>query len=560
MRFDDSLKTVLAADTSTSLGARAVFRQLADLIARGRAPADGVLLARLAELRDAVPLSTRASVARGMALSDPPASLVAIFADDHPDVSGAVLRAARLAPDDWEALIPTLSPLGRSILRRRDDLPPSATRALQSLGSTDFALSDDRAIVPAAFVEPPAPRMDEEPLHAPDDLAAPVAASFETPAQHNGGRFEIAELVSRIEEYQRDRANAAPTPAATDAPVVSFRFETDTGGVIRWIDSAPRGAVIGLSLSHAGGGNASVDGVAAGAYRKRAPFTDARLVVGGASALAGNWRIAGMPIFEQATGRFMGYRGTARRPRIEEEAAHTRAAVDAGGGVEGLRRLVHELRTPTNAIAGFSELIENELLGPVAPVYRERAASIRDHVTGLIGAIEDLDLAARMESSALDLRPDAVALRPLLARFAEEFAPLAERRGATLSFADTRIGVRADSVALERLIARLLASVLSLSEAGEHVRLDVAQIGEMVELSLDRPARLGSDSDATPLGHDQAGEDDAAPLLGIGFALRLVRNLCAELGGRFTIDAARLTVTLPAAFNPQMETANTVVP
>ena len=36
MRFDDSLKTVLAADTSTLFGATAAFRQLSDLIARGR--------------------------------------------------------------------------------------------------------------------------------------------------------------------------------------------------------------------------------------------------------------------------------------------------------------------------------------------------------------------------------------------------------------------------------------------------------------------------------------------------------------------------------------------
>ena len=51
LRFDDSLKTVLAADTTTAFGARAAFRQLVDLVARGRVPADAMLLGRIADLR-----------------------------------------------------------------------------------------------------------------------------------------------------------------------------------------------------------------------------------------------------------------------------------------------------------------------------------------------------------------------------------------------------------------------------------------------------------------------------------------------------------------------------
>jgi len=586
VRFDDSLKTVLAADVSTSFGARAAFRQLSDLIARGRAPADDLLIAKLRSLQTMVPVETRSGVARGLALVDPPAPLVAFFASDTPEVAAAVLRVARLSPEDWAVLIPQLSPMGRSVLRQRRDLPPSAVRSLESLGSTDFALSDQRVAHERAPV--PAPIAPAPIAQAP---IAPVAATTVTPIRSRGEpatvlvpspdvsreaddgsaasgpgseRFEIADLVHRIEEFQRGRNAPYPLDGAEAVQVASFRFETDADGIVRWIDSAPRGAVIGTHLAHAGVARTGVDGVAAGAFRKRAAFSDARLVVAGNSPLAGDWRIAGVPVFEQSSGRFLGYRGSARRPRIEEDAARARPAevtIDPRGA-DGLRRLVHELRTPTNAIAGFSELIERQLLGPVPETYRERAAAIRAQVSGLIGAIEDLDLAARIESAALDLRADVIALAPLLAQIAEDLAPLASRRGTTLSMpevADARVA--ADPIAVERVISRLIATLLSASTPGETLSVTVVPLGEALHVSIERPAAFVGRDDAALLHlDDQVDDADGAPLLGVGFALRLVRNLANEIGGQLLFEQTRLTVALPRASATRKDAASTLVP
>jgi signal transduction histidine kinase len=575
VRFDDSLKTVLAADVSSSFGARAAFRQLTDLIARGRAPADDVLLARLRSLHPMVPVSMRCAVARGLALVDPPAALVALFAGDEPDVAAAVLRVAQLPPEDWEALIPGLSPMGRSVLRQRRDLPPSAVRSLESLGSTDFALSDQRIVpargtiaIPSAETPPKTVtpiRLRGEPASTLTQTARAMHGREEAPlSPAPGERFEIADLVHRIEEFQRGRNAPYPLDGAEAAQVASFRFESDADGIVRWIDSAPRGAVIGTHLAHAGVARTGVDGVAAGAFRKRAAFTDARLVVAGNSPLGGDWRIAGVPVFEQSSGRFLGYRGSARRPRIEEDAARARPAevtIDARGA-EGLRRLVHELRTPTNAIAGFSELIERELLGPVPDTYRERAATIRSQVAGLIGAIEDLDMAARIEAAALDLRADVIALAPLLARVAEDLTPLAGRRGATLLVHDVaEARVAADPIAVERVISRLTATLLSASVPGETLEVSVASAGELLHVSIDRPAAFVGRDDAALLHlDDQADDADGAPLLGVGFALRLVRNLVAEVGGQLLFEPARLTVALPQASAARKDAVSTLIP
>ncbi|MBB3473092.1 HAMP domain-containing histidine kinase [Sphingomonas sp. BK345] len=526
VRFDDSLKTVLAADVSTAFGARAAFRQLVDLIGRGRAAAEPALVARLRDLRATVPIEVRAAAARGLALADPPTALVAFFAEDTPEIAATMLRAARLAPEEWDLLLPQLGPHGRSVLRRRSDLAPSVSRALEAFGSTDYALPEP-AVAPAT------------------EAMAPAAGS-------RGERFEVADLVHRIEAYQRQRGAALGLGEEPPAPVRSFRFETDAAGMIRWVDTGPRGALIGLSLSHdttPAASHHSVDGVAAGAFRKRATFADARLRVPGESAVGGDWRISGVPMFDLASGSFVGFRGRARRPRAEESAAAARSVVE-GVGAEGLRRLVHELRTPTNAIAGFSELIEQELLGPVLPRYRDRAAAIRRHVAGLIGAIDDLDLAARLEGNALDLRDDVVALAPLLARVAQDLAPLAALRGGALALPEPGAARwAADAHAAERLVQRLLATLLAAAARGELLGIAVEAAGESVTLVIALPAALAGRDEAALLAlDDEAVSDDVgAPLLGTGFALRLARNLAIELGGRLDFLPERLRLALPSA-------------
>ncbi len=177
-----------------------------------------------------------------------------------------------------------------------------------------------------------------------------------------------------------------------------------------WVEGAPRGPLVGQSIAWvAGRGQHGVDGQAAGGFEKRSPFRDARFTVAGEGAASGDWRISGIPFFDAASGTFQGYRGTARRPRPDEVARS--AADDAEPGVFGtefpadsLRQLIHELRTPLNAIIGFAEMIEGQYLGPAAMPYRGRAATIMEQARGLLGAVDDLDTAARIEIPATRAR------------------------------------------------------------------------------------------------------------------------------------------------------------
>lgn len=563
MRFDDSLTTVLSADAAGGFGAAATWRQLVDLMGRGRIPADEPTIARLRLLRGVVAVPVRAASARALAFAAPPARLVGLFAEDELAIAAPVLRTATLDADAWLALLPWLSPAGRSVLRHRRDLPDAVARGLESFGASDFVLdfAGDRAVperpaitaqAPAIIAPPASTPLSESPFVSLSAVARglPVVAEAlrHVEAEQPTGGFAIADIVARIDAFNRNRTQT-PTPADAVAPT-GFRFETDAAGVIRWVEGVTRAAVVGVSIEHAAPqGVAQLDGVAAGAFRRRTSFRDARLELAGASDARGSWRISGVPAFDHATGRFTGFRGAARRPRVDEVAARDRPARSAAS--EALRQLVHELRTPTNAIAGFAELIETELLGPVAEPYRGRAGSIRAHAADLIAAIDDLDMAARIEGNALELRESDIAVAPLLVRVIDELAPLARLRGAIIAFdpTDVYLTVGGDDRAIERLIGRLMAALVSAGTAGERIGVDVAEDGAAVALRFDRPAALTVQAADALLSLDaeREAEADGAPLLGTAFALRLAQNLAVELGGGLLIGPAHLTLRLPAA-------------
>ncbi|WP_286713075.1 MULTISPECIES: sensor histidine kinase [Sphingomonas] len=424
-------------------------------------------------------------------------------------------------------------------------------RPVQS-GTDESADSAEAIALPEAGAQGPA-------MEYSDSLVAEVRQIAAEAAGDDDGTFEIADVVARIDAFWRHREETGPQDPPAPRPADDFRFETDAKGMIRWVDGVSRAPLIGVSLDSQAAPGVSeasrVDGVAAGAFRRRAGFSNARLSVEGESDAAGDWLISAIPVFDPGNGRFTGYRGTARRPRVDERAEPVRTAPAPAMPADSLRQLVHELRTPTNAIAGFAEMIEAQMLGPVGDAYRDRAQVIRSQARELLGAIDDLDLAARIDSAALSLVPGQIALRPVLATIVDDLAPLAELRGSVIALPIADLSVTGDRRAVERLLARLLATLVSASGHSERIGVHMAlETAEMVSITIDRPQALADYPGDSVLDIDDERED--ATLLGTGFALRLARNLSRELGGTLVIGRESLTLRLPAAVNEQVGQAH----
>jgi hypothetical protein len=519
VRFDDRLLTVLGQPAGDRHDSAVRWRQLVDLVARAGSNSASPIVADALEVirTDAASVDDhlRAAAARAVAALPLPIGLLEYFASDSLAVSAPVLAAASIGPDEWRALL--------------DKADEETRRFVQTLHPEISA--SPRAELTEDLIEAPSP---------------PDVAPLSTPAPGTS----LSDVVARIERRRRNRAvqqsaegikTGAPQGAAT-----LFRWECGPNGEIAWVDGAPRGPLIGRSIARAldqHGDRIGED--LARAFAMRAPFRDASVAMAGDGPVAGEWKMSGVPAFEPTDGRFAGYRGIALRDAPAQPAEADTAGPELPDP-DSLRELVHEIKTPLNAIIGFAEIIDGQFLGPADRGYRERAADIVAQAHLLLGAIDDLDFAAKVHSPGAGTAR-RIDLAELFASAAPSFNELASARGVQLELPRMRQSAIAavEPELTDRLLYRLVSAVINRADEGERIRLSVEQSGERWRVSATRPTALrgaGAALLADPAKAGTQAADQSAAL-----QLRLVRGLARVAGGDLTMTPTAFALFFPKA-------------
>ena len=533
MRFDDRLETALRQADESHVSVSAKWQQLVDVLAQNPAELDlDTVKAGLLQVRRLLPdvaLSKRVECISAIAGRIRSAPLVQLLAGDAPPVAAAAISGADLTDGEWADIIPHLPTRARGFLRNRKDIGTETRRALMAWSSADFILPQP--------IEPMAPYL----------------------AEVQPQNTQIRDIVERIERLRRNRENGdAPYLPLIggdypehQAPVSEFRFETDEVGTVSWVEGAPRGAVVGVDIAEpAFDEGPGPDAYGAASFRQRMPLENARMRLCGAAAIEGDWRINASPFFDPRSGRFSGYRGIMRRPTVAESALIN---TSVSGHGDQLQQLVHELRTPLGAIIGFSEIIEQQLFGPVTQDYRTLARNILNDAERLLAGFDDLAMAAKIESGSFAPSPGITECDWLASRLAERLRGLSDLLHVTLNLVQAH-PVRAFAIEndlAERLFSRLLSAVIIGCENGEvldgRFRTEPGRAAAN-RFVLTLPKKLAAMSEVELFGSGPGNNDelDEAPLLGLGFSLRLVRSLAHNVGGDLRFYNEALILSLPA--------------
>ncbi|HEY8434068.1 MAG TPA: histidine kinase dimerization/phospho-acceptor domain-containing protein [Sphingomicrobium sp.] len=501
MRFDDRLLTVLNQPAGDRHDVAVRWRQLVDLVARaGPNAGSPTVVQALESIRCEAPVvdeGLRAAAARAVAALPLPLGLLEYFAGDRLAVSAPVLAAATLDHDQWQAIIHASDDETRQFI---ETVHPEVSGGVQEQA--------------ADTVPEDAPESGDETMPAPS----------------------LHEVVERIERRRRTRASMKPNGGYRGGGAHAsslFRWECGPGGDIAWVEGAPRGAVIGRSIAKVNHGD-RIDPDVARAFMLRAPFRDAALSVAGDGPLSGDWKISGVPAFEPADGRFAGYRGIALR---EGSGSSVDEMPSMLSDPASLRELVHEIKTPLNAIIGFAEIIEGQYLGPADRPYRERAKEIVRQARLLLTAIDDLDFAAKVHSASKET--SRVDLGELVERMTPALRDLARSRGVEIdaSRSTRETAATIEEALAERLVVRMCSAVMDYADAGERLHLTVERSGDRLRVALTRPARLSRIPEEQLLGADAEGEHDVS--------LRLVAGLARLAAVELVVPEGAIALLFP---------------
>jgi cell cycle sensor histidine kinase DivJ len=250
---------------------------------------------------------------------------------------------------------------------------------------------------------------------------------------------------------------------------------------------------------------------------------------------------------------------------ISERKRQERALIEARDAAESASRaktaflanMSHELRTPLNAIIGFSEVMTQEIFGPVgSPRYHEYVRLIHEsggHLLELINSVLDM---SKVEAGKFELYEELFDLEEAASSAARFVAQAAERGGVAVKLALTPAAhmAFADKRAVKQMLINLIANGVKFTPRGGDVRIAARVGGGGLEIAVADSGTGIAKADLERLGRPFAQVEGAQTRSkeGTGLGLALVKSLAAMHGGEMVLasvlgEGTTVTLRLPYA-------------
>ncbi len=222
-----------------------------------------------------------------------------------------------------------------------------------------------------------------------------------------------------------------------------------------------------------------------------------------------------------------------------------------------LATMSHELRTPLNAILGFSEVMCNEMLGPIDNgTYKEYLDDIHhsgEHLLKLINEILDL---SRIEAGKRELNEQLVSLVAI----AEEARSLldlkARQRDIEIAevYDETMPRIVVDPQAMRQVVLNLLSNALKFTPPGGEIIIKVGRTmagGQYVSVRDNGPGIAKEEIPVVLSAFGQGSVSIKNAEQGTGLGVPIVQALMHLHGGNFTLRSqigvgTEAIATLPA--------------
>jgi two-component system cell cycle sensor histidine kinase PleC len=259
-----------------------------------------------------------------------------------------------------------------------------------------------------------------------------------------------------------------------------------------------------------------------------------------------------------------------QQAKIESDRERARAATASRTKSQFLSNMNHELRTPMNAILGFSELIKSKAFGESADKYTEYAGIIHDSGQNLLSLINDMLDLAKIEGGKMYLRENEVNFAGLVSELVDSNLSKAAGAGLSLSKILPRGLPRlfADERAVQQMVSNLLSNALKFTAPGGTVTVfaQVEHDGRLAFGVQDTGVGIAKEEQKNIFDRFGSGRHDVTSAdKGTGLGLAIVKGFAEAHDGEVELESqlgagTRVTVFMPAArlrgLQPQLKVAS----
>lgn len=248
--------------------------------------------------------------------------------------------------------------------------------------------------------------------------------------------------------------------------------------------------------------------------------------------------------------------------RIASDAARAEAQRASAAKSDFLAMMSHELRTPLSAIAGYAEILQLGIRGPLSDAARNDVARIQANQAHLLRIINDILDLAQVEAGALVVTLRSVPLAQTLRDLDAIVRPLIDEKRLRFQVTDHAMAlhVMADAERLTQVLVNLVANAVRFTDAGGLVRICAAALEDRVAISV-VDSGIGIPVDQQAAVFELFVQVDAGPsrrTQGTGLGLTISRRLVEAMGGNLSLTSepgvgTTFVVDLPAAQDPAVE-------
>jgi signal transduction histidine kinase len=221
---------------------------------------------------------------------------------------------------------------------------------------------------------------------------------------------------------------------------------------------------------------------------------------------------------------------------------------------EFLANMSHELRTPLNAIIGFSQVLRDEMVGPVnekQAEYLDDITSSGNHLLSLINDVLDL---SKVEAGQIQLDVHPFSLREALERGVVMVRERATDDGVRVGLeADPEVDVvDGDERRIKQVIFNLLSNAVKFTPAGGEVDVSTMRVNGEVRVSVaDTGPGIAPEDRERVFEEFQQTEVGVEQHEGTGLGLALCKKFVELHGGRIWLESevgqgSTFTFALPA--------------